>query len=90
MLKVVYVKSWGSSEFYGDFEQQAKDFESKTQWCMTPDQLGEKASLMHCLPVRRNLVVSDEVLDSDQSVVIDQAENRLWAQMAIMEKVFSN
>jgi ornithine carbamoyltransferase len=42
---------------------------------------------MHCLPVRRNVIVTDEVIDSQSSVVIDEAENRLHAQKAIMTKV---
>ena len=44
-----------------------------------------EAIFMHCLPVRRNVIVTDEVIDSAQSVVIDQAENRLHAQKAILE-----
>ena len=42
------------------------------------------ASFMHCLPVRRNIVVSDQVLDSPRSVVVDQAENRLHVQKALL------
>jgi hypothetical protein len=45
---------------------------------------------MHCLPVRRNVVVADEVLDGKRSVVIDQAENRLHAQTALLEAVFAS
>ncbi|MDT7604380.1 MAG: N-acetylornithine carbamoyltransferase, partial [Acidobacteriota bacterium] len=45
---------------------------------------------MHCLPVRRNVIVTDEVIDSPASVVIDEAENRLHIQKAIMKKVTSD
>jgi N-succinyl-L-ornithine transcarbamylase len=40
--------------------------------------------MMHCLPVRRNVVIADEALDDPRSVVVDQAENRLWAQVAVL------
>jgi N-succinyl-L-ornithine transcarbamylase len=42
---------------------------------------------MHCLPVRRNVVVTDEVIDSESSAVLDQAENRLWAQMSLLSAI---
>jgi ornithine carbamoyltransferase len=48
-----------------------------------------RAYFMHCLPVRRNVVVSDEVIDSNRSVVLQEAENRLHAQKAILEWIFS-
>ena len=51
--------------------------------------LTRRAYFMHCLPVRRNVVVSDEVLDSQQSVVLRQAENRLHAQKAALEWMYS-
>jgi len=44
---------------------------------------------MHCLPVRRNVVVTDAVLDGPRSVVIQQARNRMWAQMAVLHRLFS-
>ena len=44
---------------------------------------------MHCLPVRRNVVVNDDVIDSNRSVVLQEAENRLHAQKAILEWIFS-
>jgi len=46
--------------------------------------LAKQAILLHCLPVRRNLVIADAALDDPRSVVVDEAENRLWAQCAIM------
>jgi N-acetylornithine carbamoyltransferase len=46
-----------------------------------------KAIFMHCLPVRRNVIVTDAVIDSSSSVVIDQAENRLHVQKAVMAQL---
>jgi ornithine carbamoyltransferase len=46
---------------------------------------GKDAAFMHCLPVRRNVVVDDAILDGPRSIVLQEAENRLWAQMAILE-----
>jgi ornithine carbamoyltransferase len=51
--------------------------------------LTRRAYFMHCLPVRRNVVVSDEVIDSAQSVVLREAENRLHVQKAILEWIYS-
>jgi N-succinyl-L-ornithine transcarbamylase len=53
---------------------------------MTLKKLGN-AKFMHCLPVRRNVVVSDEVLDSDQSLVIEQANNRTFAAQLVLKKI---
>jgi hypothetical protein len=44
---------------------------------------------MHCLPVRRNVVVADEVLDGPRSVVVQQARNRMWAQMAVLHRLLA-
>ena len=85
---VVYAKSWGAPALYGNLEEQISQFETLRDWCVRKEHLRQEAIFLHCLPVRRNVVVSDEVLDGSQSRVIGQAENRLWAQMAILEKVF--
>ena len=85
---ILYVKSWGAPKFYREPRRQVEDFAEHHNWCVTKEHLGKRALLMHCLPVRRNLVVADDALDSEQSIIIDQAENRLWAQAAIMESIF--
>jgi len=84
---VVYAKSWGSLEAYGDAEAEGKLRAPLRGWCVDRTWLDEGTRFMHCLPVRRNVVVADEVLDSPASVVIEQAENRLHAQTALLETV---
>lgn len=56
---------------------------------MTKEKLG-KAKFMHCLPVRRNMVVADEVLDSNQSLVIEQANNRTYSAQVVLKKILEN
>ncbi len=79
----VYVKNWSSYNDYGKIISHDKN------WMMTKDKLG-KAKFMHCLPVRRNVVVEDAVLDSDQSVVIHQANNRTFAAQVVLKKILEN
>jgi N-acetylornithine carbamoyltransferase len=85
--EVVYAKSWGSRSFYGAPE---KDMEARaphrSSWIVDAGKMARTRDglFMHCLPVRRNVIVTDEVIDSQSSVVIDEAENRLHAQKAIM------
>ena len=88
--QVVYAKSWGSRMFYGsaadDIEERAP---YRRDWIVGADKMRRTASalFMHCLPVRRNCIVTDEVIDSHASVVIDEAENRLHVQKAIMAEL---
>ena len=89
--KVVYAKSWGSIEYYSD-EAKEKEVRSKYRdWQVTMEWMKKTndAKFMHCLPVRRNVIVSDAVLDSEKSVVVDQAENRLHVQAALLLKLLS-
>ncbi len=79
----VYVKNWSSYNDYGKILSQDEN------WMMTKDKLG-KAKFMHCLPVRRNVVVEDAVLDSDQSVVIQQANNRTFAAQVVLKQLLEN
>jgi ornithine carbamoyltransferase len=82
---VVYVKSWGSPALYGQPEAQKASFCQYASWMVTPRSLrGPRTILMHCLPVRRNVVISDAALDDPRCVVVDQAENRLWTQVAVL------
>lgn len=85
---VVYVKSWGSPAFYGDADAQKEDFRLNANWMVDRRHLiGQKTILMHCLPVRRNVVIADAALDDPRCVVVDQAENRLWTQAAILNRL---
>ena len=89
--EVVYAKAWGGSLRYSDPEGEAALRRKHADWTITAAlmALTRRAYFMHCLPVRRNVVVTDEVIDSGQSVVFRQAENRLHAQKAMLEWVYS-
>jgi N-acetylornithine carbamoyltransferase len=84
--RVVYGKSWGSLQAYGRPEEEAELRAPFTDWQVTADWMArtDNGRFMHCLPVRRNVVVADAVLDSEASVVVDQAENRLHVQKAVL------
>lgn len=79
----VYVKNWSSYTEYGKILNQ------DPIWMMTKDKLGS-AKFMHCLPVRRNVVVEDAVLDSDRSLVIEQANNRTYSAQIVLKKILEN
>ena len=79
----VYVKNWSNYKNYG------KVLNEDPNWMMTKSKLG-KAKFMHCLPVRRNVVVEDAVLDSENSVVIQQANNRTYAAQIVLKKILEN
>jgi len=80
----VYAKNWSSYREYGQILNQ------DPAWTITQDKLvnwANDARFMHCLPVRRNVVVEDAVLDGPNSIVISQANNRTWAAQAVVKKV---
>ena len=79
----VYVKNWSSYQDYGKVVNQDKN------WTMTNKKLG-KAKFMHCLPVRRNVVVADEVLDGPNSLVIQQANNRTYSAQIVLKKLLES
>jgi N-acetylornithine carbamoyltransferase len=89
---VIYAKSWGAKQFYGTPEQDiAARAQYRDQWIVDEQKMARtnRGIFMHCLPVRRNVIVADGVIDSPSSVVIDEAENRLHVQKAIITKVLS-
>jgi len=79
----VYTKNWSSYEDYG------KILNTDTDWTITKEKIGE-AKFMHCLPVRRNVVVEDAVLDSNNSLVIEQANNRTFAAQLVLKKILED
>jgi N-acetylornithine carbamoyltransferase len=88
--EVVYAKSWGSFQHYCDANQDIRERAIyRDKWIVDEAKMArtKDAIFMHCLPVRRNVIVSDAVIDSANSVVIDEAENRLHVQKAIMTKL---
>lgn len=85
---VLYCKSWSSEEFYTEPEQDmALRAGLRDEWCVRDDWFQSArpgAKFMHCLPVRRNVKVADEVLDGPRSAVVQQAANRLHAQKSVL------
>jgi N-acetylornithine carbamoyltransferase len=87
---IVYAKEWGSTAHYGDADADARLRRPLTSWCVRNDwfeKTARECRLMHCLPVRRNTAVADEVLDSPRSAVQQEAHNRLVVQMAVLYKL---
>jgi N-succinyl-L-ornithine transcarbamylase len=82
----IYAKNWSSYEFYGNIIYKNND------WMVTQEKmkLTNDAKFMHCLPVRRNVIVSDEVIDGPNSVVIHQAGNRVWSAQAVIKKILED
>lgn len=84
---VVYAKSWGSFQHYGNTNQDIRERAVyRNKWIVDEAKMAKTNNgiFMHCLPVRRNVIVTDAVIDSPNSVVIDEAENRLHIQKAIL------
>jgi N-succinyl-L-ornithine transcarbamylase len=82
----VYVKNWSSYHDYG------KIISNETDWMLTNAKLAltNNAKVMHCLPVRRNVELSDEILDSNNSLVTKQAGNRVWAAQAVLNEILKS
>jgi N-acetylornithine carbamoyltransferase len=87
--RVVYAKSWGGKDFYGRAGEDIELRQKYRGWRIDEDVMRstEGGYFMHCLPVRRNVVVTDGVLDGPQSAAIDEAENRLHAQKAVLASI---
>lgn len=82
----VYVKNWSSYEAYGNIDN------NDPKWMLNNEKLmvTNHAKVMHCLPVRRNVELSDEILDGANSIVTQQAANRVWAAQAVLSEILSN
>lgn len=79
----VYVKNWSSYEDYG------KVHSMDSHWMMTNEKLKltNNAKVMHCLPVRRGIELADEILDGPNSLVIQEASNRVWSAQAVLKRM---
>jgi N-acetylornithine carbamoyltransferase len=89
---VLYAKEWGSITHYGDSVGDAALRANLADWCVREDWFTGAAAdckFMHCLPVRRNVAVADEVLDGPRSIVLREAHNRLTAQMAVLHRLLA-
>ena len=87
---IIYAKSWSSTRHYGDKLGDQKLREDLIDWCVDDpwfENAREDCRFMHCLPVRRGVVVSERVLDGPRSVVIAEARNRMLAQMAVLHQM---
>lgn len=82
----IYVKNWSTYNDYG------KLYESDPRWMLTNKklELTNNAKVMHCLPVRRNVELSDEVLDGPNSIITQEAENRIWAAQAVLSEILKS
>ena len=89
---VLYAKEWGTTMYYGDAEADARLRADLSDWCVRERWFSgalRDAKLMHCLPVRRNVAVADEVLDGPRAVVKREAFNRLAVQMAVLYRMLA-
>ncbi len=82
----VYVKNWSTYNDYG------KVYENDPKWMLTNEKLAltNNAKVMHCLPVRRNVELSDEILDGPNSLVTQEAGNRVWAAQAVLSEILKS
>ncbi len=87
---VIYAKSWSSTRHYGDRLADEKLRNPLLDWCVDESWFAKAmpdCRFMHCLPVRRGVVVSDAILDGPRSIVIHEARNRMLAQMAVLHQM---
>ena len=90
--RVVYAKEWGSTSHYGDTEGDQALRTQLGDWMVRESWFAKSAldcHFMHCLPVRRNVAVADEILDGPRSRVLAEAHNRLVVQMAVLHRLLA-
>lgn len=80
----IYVKNWSSYQDYG------KVISTDEKWMIAPEQLSEKTKVMHCLPVRRDVELASAILDGPQSLVQEEAGNRLWAAQTVLKELLES
>jgi len=91
--QVIYAKSWSSTEHYGNRLKDQELRRGLEHWCVDEpwfDSAAPDCRFMHCLPVRRGVVVTERVLDGPRSVVIHEARNRMLAQMAVLHQMLGS
>src|SRR2546423_2800327 len=89
--RIIYAKSWGAKQFYGRVEEDIELRQRYKHWRIDEEVMKatDHGWFMHCLPVRRNVIVTDGVLDGPQNAAIDEAENRLHVQKAVLGSILS-
>lgn len=82
----IYAKNWSNYTIYGQITN------SDPNWTVSAEKMAltNNAKFMHCLPVRRNMIVTDEVIDSENSIVIEQANNRTYSAQLVLQKILEN
>jgi len=82
----IYAKNWSNYKEYGQITN------ADSNWTVTSEKMAltNNAKFMHCLPVRRNMIVTDEVIDSENSIVIKQANNRTYSAQLVLQKILKN
>jgi ornithine carbamoyltransferase len=89
---VIYAGSWSSTRFYGDYVKDQEIRNNHSDWCVQESWFdgrpGDSCHFMHALPVRRGVEVEDHILDGTRSIVVKQAQNRMFAQMSILTSLF--
>ena len=82
----VYAKNWASYEHYGQVLNQDRS------WTVTKEKMAltDDAAFLHCLPVRRNMIVSDDVIESPRSLVIPEAANRVVSAQTVLKQILQS
>ena len=85
----VYCKSWGNLNYFGNWEAEKKVREPYRHFIVSADKMAKTndAFVSHCLPMRRNVKMTDEVADSKKCLIIDEAENRIHGQRAMLTHI---
>jgi len=90
--QIVYAKSWSATKHYGNRAADEEHRRELVDWCVDDSWFAtarDDCRFMHCLPVRRGVVVTDEILDGPRSIVIQEAQNRMYAQMAVLHQILA-
>ncbi|HJP05197.1 MAG: acetylornithine carbamoyltransferase [Chromatiales bacterium] len=90
---IIYAKSWSSTKHYGNRPADEEFRRGLDDWCVDEpwfEKAHDDCRFMHCLPVRRGVVVADRILDGPRSIVIQEARNRMYAQMAVLHQMLVN